>query len=61
MRRAQGALEYLFMMAIALMVIIIIYRVHPQSTSGNAEQLGETISNVTSNLTNQVKNEYSNL
>ncbi|WP_457752882.1 class III signal peptide-containing protein [Thermococcus sp.] len=61
MRRAQGALEYLFMMAIALMVIIILYRVHPQSTSGNAEQLGEAISNVTSNLTDQVKNEYSNL
>ncbi|MBO8175665.1 MAG: class III signal peptide-containing protein [Thermococcus sp.] len=61
MRRAQTALEYLFMMTVAIMVLIILYRVHPQSTSGDTENLGTAIVNATSNLTEQVKEEYNNL
>jgi len=61
MRRAQAALEYLFIIAVAIIVLIILYRAHPQSTSGDVKTLGSTIINTTSNLTEKVKNEYNNL
>ncbi|NJE08886.1 hypothetical protein E3E31_10200 [Thermococcus sp. M39] len=60
-RRAQAALEYLFMIAVAFMILVIVYLTHPQSTSGDVENLGTVITNASSNLTEEVKSAYDNL
>lgn len=57
-RRAQGALEYLFMIAAALIIIFVVVRYLTTSGSTAAETAGtsanqsvEALENMTSNLT----------
>jgi len=51
-RKAQGAIEYLFMIAAALIIILIVVRQLRGRTETATETIGNTSSALESNLTN---------
>ncbi len=55
MRKAQGAIEYLFMIAAALIIVAVVIRY----LKGSASSTGSTISSGQSQLNNAVSSELS--
>ncbi|WP_456365285.1 class III signal peptide-containing protein [Thermococcus sp.] len=55
MRKAQGAIEYLFMIAAALIIVAVVIRY----LRGSASSTGQTISSGQSQLNNAVSSELS--
>ncbi|MFA4662052.1 class III signal peptide-containing protein [Pyrococcus kukulkanii] len=57
MRRAQGAIEYLFMIAAALIIVAVVIK-YLRSTGNTAgSQVESTVQNASSEISNAIKEE----
>jgi uncharacterized protein (UPF0333 family) len=59
-RKAQGAIEYLFMIAAALIIVAVVIRYLKSSGSTAGKQANETISGVGKQISNAISSEVSN-
>jgi len=59
-RKAQGAIEYLFMIAAALIIIAVVIRYLRGTGSTAGQQANSTVKNIGSQISNAISSEVSN-